>query len=305
LSTQADGRSSEALDSEILGSEGPGALAGHSPAILRARERVAALAPLMAPVLLLGERGSGRRCVAAQLHRDGPLRNEPFVTLRCSQIRPGALPATGIIHLEEIEQIAAPQQARLRELLEPLWQPGADTRIRILTSSGLRLTSLRSAGASFDAHLTRRLGRFEVRLPPRRERLEDIPALTRVLLGGISERLGRRAECLDEEALDALAAHTWPGNLVEFEQVLEELIAYSAEGRPTRRSVDALLAERASPLATIAAEHLRAERAELLALYREHGSFAGVARALGLSRNAARYRFAKHGLLPRSGQGRV
>ncbi|MBW2275015.1 MAG: sigma 54-interacting transcriptional regulator [Deltaproteobacteria bacterium] len=279
-------------------------LTGRSPEIVRARERVAALAPLMAPVLLLGERGSGRHWVAAHLHRSGPLRDAPFLTLHCDRAAPTALPEAGVVHLEGVELLLPPQQALWRRALERRSRSGEAARIRLLTSSELRLTSLRAAGVPFDAELAQRLGRFEVRLPPLRERLGDLPALTRILLRGVSEHLGRHDVRLDEEALDALAAHTWPGNLAELEQVLEELVAYSAEGRITRASVAALLAERAAPLVAIAAERGRAERAELLALYREHGSFAGVARALGVTRNAAKYRFAKHGLLPAPGAGR-
>ncbi len=276
----------------------PAALAGRSPAMLRARERVAALSPLMAPVLLLGERGSGRGRVAARLHGGGPLRDQPYLSVRCSEASPEALPDAGVIHLQEIEQLVPTQQARWREALERLYRPGREARVRILTSCELRLSSLGSAGAPFDPELARRLGRFEVRLPPLRERLDDLPELARALLHDVSERLGRHAVLLDETALDALAEHTWPGNLAELEGVLEELVAYSAEGRLSRHSVEAVLAERAAPLVAITAERRRAERAELLALYREHGSFTGVARALGITRNAAKYRFAKHGLLP-------
>jgi len=100
--------------------------------------------------------------------------------------------------------------------------------------------------------------------------------------------------------MERLKQHPWRGNLAELEEVLERLVVFARSGTICESQVQRALEELEPPLERIAKQRARSEREHLLALYRKHGTFSGVARELGVTRNAAKYRFRKHDLLPAS-----
>jgi len=152
---------------------------------------------------------------------------------------------------------------------------------------------------SFDPVLAEWLGRFAVRLPTLAERGEDLPDLIEAVLVRVSRRLGRPAGELESRAVDRLRRHSWPDNFKELETALETLMAFSGPGPTREEDVEAVLSRLRTPLEHIAERRRQRERERLIALYQKHGTYTGVARELGISRNAAKYRFAKHDLIAR------
>ncbi|UCE87559.1 MAG: sigma-54-dependent Fis family transcriptional regulator, partial [Deltaproteobacteria bacterium] len=275
----------------------PVELAGESAVMADVRERVEALAALHTPLLIRGEPGTGRRALAEYAHRLGPLAARPFAAVDASaEPGPSPHPQTGVVYLADVDRLPATGQAYWKSLLQKADGNGEALPLRVIASSRDDLRALGEQGA-FDAELGRRLATFTVPLPPLRDRLEDLPSLVAALIDRIARRLGRHGARLGPGALERLAAHAWPGNLAELREVIETLVGYSGDGEISAERVAAELLERA-PLTKISLERERAEREQLLALYREHGTFSGVARALGITRNAAKYRFARHHLLP-------
>jgi transcriptional regulator of acetoin/glycerol metabolism len=102
---------------------------------------------------------------------------------------------------------------------------------------------------------------------------------------------------MDVAAIHRLQEHVWAEELFELEGVLESLVAFSPEGSIRLRDVEAVLSDLATPLERIAERRRSEERRHLLELFEKHGSYSGVARELGVTRNAAKYRLAKHSLL--------
>jgi DNA-binding NtrC family response regulator len=196
-----------------------------------------------------------------------------------------------------VDCLSAPEQKTWWNRLRGLDGLGSSAPVRVIASCSQDLTLLAEDGR-FDQEFGRWLARFTVVLPPLRERLADLDSLIEALLRRLGERMGRRIERIQDAAMARLKAHPWHGNTSELEHCLELLVAYIREGEIREDHVDAVLADFKQPLARIEDQRAREERELLLSLYKKHGTFSGVARELGITRNAAKYRFAKHDLLP-------
>jgi DNA-binding NtrC family response regulator len=216
---------------------------------------VARVAPLPVPVLILGETGTGKELVARALHRFGASPAGPFVAVNCGAIpdtlleselfghvrgaftdarrdRPGALAqaAGGTVFLDEIGDVSPAFQVKLlRFLSDGVVRPlGADTgdaiRVRVVSATHRDLQVLAAAG-TFRQDLLFRLAGYEIRLPPLRDRLADLPALVEHIRAHAVRELGLPgAAPASAEVLAALAAHPWPGNVRELEQVVRRLL---------------------------------------------------------------------------------
>jgi transcriptional regulator with PAS, ATPase and Fis domain len=204
-------------------------------------------------VLILGETGTGKEVVAREIHRLATP-NRPFVALNCAAIPaelyesrlfgsergaytgaertlPGAfeVAADGVLFLDEITEIEPALQAKLLRVLEEreFERIGSSRRIRfrgrVLASSnrdareGVRSGSLRQ-------DLYYRLSTYVIRVPPLRERREDIPALAAYFLERKSAELKRTKPDLTDEQVRALCALDWPGNVRELENAIESFI---------------------------------------------------------------------------------
>ncbi len=233
-----------------------GALLGASPAMRRLFDTLERVAPSDATVLVLGETGSGKELVAAELHRFSPRRDRAFVVVDCAslpetlieaelfghergaftdaqQARPGAfeLADGGTLFLDEIGEVPLALQAKLLRALEARtvkrlgsneWR-SFDVRVIAATHQDVeRLCNQRL----FREDLFFRLSVVTVRIPPLRERLEDIPLLIHAIL---EEAGAADALTLDERLLDALRARRWPGNVRELRNVVHRALILGTE----------------------------------------------------------------------------
>jgi DNA-binding NtrC family response regulator len=235
--------------------EGPETMiVGFHPAIVEVYKAVARVAPLPVPVLVLGETGTGKELVARALHRFGADPGGPFVPVNCGAIpdtlleselfghvrgaftdarreRRGALAqaAGGTVFLDEIGDVSAAFQVKmLRFLQDGVVTPlGADVgepvRVRVVTATHRDLQALVAAG-TFRQDLYFRLAGYEIRLPPLRERLSDLPALVDHFRRRAEKDLGIAAAPATPEMIDALSARSWPGNVRELEQTVRRLL---------------------------------------------------------------------------------
>jgi two-component system response regulator FlrC len=206
-------------------------------------------------VLLLGERGVGKELLARAVHRWGDRADGPFVAVNCATLTPDLLESElfghergaftgavaqkrgrfelaqgGTIFLDEIGELDPRLQAKLlRALQEREFQRVGGTRdvrvdVRVVAATNRDLWVAMAEGA-FRKDLYHRVAVVSVRVPPLRERREDIRPLAEHLLARFARDLGRAVPYFDEEALAALEAHHWPGNVRELSNAIERAVA--------------------------------------------------------------------------------
>jgi len=282
------------------------ALAAASPCLARQLPALARAAQSDAPVLVLGEAGTGRSALARALHQSGPRAGGPLV-----EVDPGALPASlfeselfghragaftgadrprpgrvaraegGTLVLDHVEELPLASQPKLLRLLAerryaPLGGTDASADVRFVAIAGEDLAARVERGA-FRDDLYWRLEVLTFRLPPLRERRADILPLAEALLADLALRFARRPE-LSARARAWLPEHDWPGNLRQLRNLLErELLASRS---------DRLDPEPPAPLAAAAPISLaQAEREAILAaLAFTRGRQGRAAQLLGISR---------------------
>jgi DNA-binding NtrC family response regulator len=201
-------------------------------------------------VLILGETGTGKELVARAIHGNSPRKNRPFVALNCTALNEGLLESElfghepgaftgadklrkgkieyangGTLFLDEIGDMPAKLQAKLLRVLEyqELERVGSNEPIKVnvrLLSATHRDLEGAIREDRFRRDLFHRLNRVTVRLPPLRERLEDLPELAAYFLGRAAEGSGRPCPTLSEGSLERLRAYRWPGNIRELQNVL-------------------------------------------------------------------------------------
>ena len=272
-------------------------LVGTSPAIVTARRRLAGLAPLRAPVLFVGEAGSGRRTAATAIHELGSTAGRHFQHLDAAGFSArDAVPLRGVVYLDGVDRLDRDGQAYWADWLGRAQARCFEDGPRILASSFQPLAPLAAAGG-YHPRLAELLGRFLIELPPLRDRASDIPALADALLERLGTRLGRRAVRLSGSARSYLSAMSWPGNVGQLEEVLERALAFSRGREVPRRAVEEVVGEIEDSLASIRARYLAREREDLLEAIRETGgNVTHTAEKLGRSRSAVYRLITKHGV---------
>jgi DNA-binding NtrC family response regulator len=269
---------------------------GESPAIQRVRERVAGLAPLAQPVAISGEPGCGRETVARTLHAFGPTRSGEFLRIDASAgSAPGRLSEPVTIYLSELDLVPMDVQRYWFERLsagDRIQSP----QLRVLASISRPFALARDEGR-IDPDFAAWFVRFEISLPPLRERPEDIPILARSLVERLGRSLGRPGIRLAPEVTRRLRQEHWPGNVRELAEILERLIAFSIAKQIRLGDLTAILAETKESVASIRERQGLIERHQLIETLRSTGgNVTRAAERLGKSR-AAVYRLAeKHGL---------
>jgi two-component system, NtrC family, response regulator HupR/HoxA len=213
-------------------------------------------------VLLLGETGTGKELFALLIHVNGPRRAKPFVAQSCGALPDSLLESElfghtrgaftgatgerkglfeeadgGTIFLDEVGETSPAMQQRLLRVLQ-------EGEIRRVGGTGSRRVDVRVVAATnadleadvaagrFRRDLYYRLNVFPIRLPPLRERAEDIPALADYLLREACRRARRAVPAVGREALQLLCGYPWPGNVRELENEIERAVALADDGHP-------------------------------------------------------------------------
>ena len=232
----------------------------NSPQILSILETVDLVAASNVSVLISGESGTGKELIAHAIHFKSTRRDKKFITQNCASIpetlleselfgyrkgsytgathdKPGLFEVAsgGTLFLDEIGDLSLSSQAKiLRALQEGEIKRIGDNRpikvdVRILSATNKDLQEQIRKGL-FREDLLYRLNVVTVKLPPLRERREDIALLARHYLGLFSARMGKRMAGFDAEALEVLAAYHWPGNVRQLKNEMERLAILLNEG---------------------------------------------------------------------------
>ena len=291
--------------------------------VLRLIEKVG---PSIANVLITGEPGTGKEVVARWLHYRSDRAHRPLVTVNTGGLSEGVFESEmfghvkgaftdakadrigyfevadrGTLFLDEIGNVPLAQQAKLLRVLETgeLQRVGSSrTRrvdVRILSATNSELDRAVADGR-FREDLYYRLNAVEIRLPPLRDRREDIPLLAAHFLGRSGARYGRPDLRLTADAVDALLRHAWPGNVRELRHSVERAVLL-ADGDEV--GVEHL-GLRQAPEGSLRLESMELDEAERIlirkALARNRGNVSRAAEDLGLSRSALYRRLKRHGL---------
>jgi DNA-binding NtrC family response regulator len=320
-------RQGQRLEAEnrILRLDGQPVMIAGSAAMRPVLEVIARVGPSDANVLITGENGSGKGMVARALHAASKRSSRPLVTLNAGGVSEGVFESElfghvkgaftdarsdrvgrfeladgGTLFLDEIANVPSSQQAKLLRVLETgeFERLGSSrTRkvdVRILSASNADLHAEVSAGR-FRQDLLFRLNTIEIRVPPLRERREDIPALAQHFLSSHAARYRKDVRGFEPAALQALLDHSWPGNVRELDHAVERAVLM-AQGDMIRTGDFAL---RRATDGSPRLEDMSLEEVEGLlvqkAMTRYEGNVSAAAKALGLSRSALYRRLEKHG----------
>jgi two-component system response regulator HydG len=245
----------EVLRRDVEERAGVATLVGSSAPMRALQDLIAKVAPSPAPVLISGESGSGKELVARALHDASVRRAQPFVAVNCTALPESLLESElfghtrgafsgataprrglfveadgGTLFLDEIGDMPAALQAKLLRVLQDgeVRAVGADTLrrvdVRIVAATNQELEQ-RIASGLFRSDLFFRLNVVSLRVPPLRERREDVPELVeRFLVRARRRNPAAKGRRLAPEAVKRLAAHSWPGNVRELENLVERLV---------------------------------------------------------------------------------
>jgi transcriptional regulator with GAF, ATPase, and Fis domain len=320
-------------------------LVGSGPQVRQVLDLVRKVATSESAVLLRGESGTGKELLAKALHDISPRATKPFVKVHCAALSPTLLESElfghvkgaftdafrnrigrfetaqgGTLFLDEIGDVSLDVQVKLlRVLQEKTFERVGSSEpvkvdVRIVAATHQDLERLIRDGR-FRDDLFYRLNVLPIRVPPLRERVEDVPELAAHFLRLHSRRAGKAAATIDDDALALLKAYSWPGNIRQLENVIERAVVIADGDTITPADLPAELHEvngtgiletnggRHAPAKTFVstadfrAESVRSEREQLVrALAAAGGNKAVAARSLGLARSTLLSRLKRLGL---------
>jgi len=315
-----------AAENRLLHAQGRPEFIATAPSMLPLLETITRIAPSDANVLVSGEHGTGKEVVARTIHALSLRNSRPLIAVNTGGLAEGVFESElfghvkgaftdartdrigrfeladgGTIFLDEIGNVPLRQQAKLLRVIESgeLERVGSShsrkVDVRVIAATNADLQAAAQAG-HFREDLLFRLNTVELRLPPLRERREDIPALGVHFLTQYASRYRRQIRGFDPGALQLLLQYSWPGNVRELEHTLEravlmcrtELIQAADLGLGSQRPQPPNLEE----LSLEAVESILIRKA----LQRFQGNVSQAAEALGLSRGALYRRMEKYGL---------
>ena len=312
------------------------------PAMLAVRELIARVAPTSATVLLMGESGVGKEVVARAIHRASPRADQPLLKINCAALpgelleselfghergaftgayreKPGKfeLARKGTIMLDEIGEVPLRLQAKLLHVLQDgeFARVGGErvlsTDVRVLAATNRDLENEIHAGR-FREDLFYRLNVIQIRIPPLRERRDEIPALIDAFLAVANRQYSRTVE-IPASVRQQLVEHSWPGNVRELQNFIKRFVVLGGSARldgligEARPSAAPAPAPAAAPPPAAEALGLKqiarraARDAERLAiadtLERTHWNRAKAARLLQISYKALLYKIVECGLV--------
>ena len=290
-------------------------LIGTSWAFRKVLDAISVVGPVDSTVLLLGETGTGKELIAQAIHEAGPRRDQRFVPVNCAAIPAGLLESElfghergaftgaitqspgrfqrahrGTLFLDEIGDLPMELQPKLLRVLQdqhvdPLGSSGRSVPIdaRVIAATNQNLPELVER-REFRADLYYRLNVFPIRIPPLRERVEDIELLATHFVRRFAERQGKAISHIPDTITRALQSYNWPGNIRELQNVIERAVVETRTSVLVTPGLEAQPVPAPSAVRTLA----QVEREHILATLTETnwtlGGWNGAAARLGLSR---------------------
>jgi formate hydrogenlyase transcriptional activator len=310
-------------------------LVGSSSALEQVRQAVEQVARTDSTVLITGETGTGKELIARAIHEASPRREQLLVKVNCAALGPGVITSElfgheagaftgaakrrlgrfevahrGSIFLDEIAEIPPETQVLLlRVLQDRVFERVGDNQpiavdVRVIAATNRDLLTAVNEG-SFRSDLYYRLNVFPIRVPPLRERREDIPALVHHFITHFNRRMNRQIQGLDCNTLELLTNYHWPGNVRELENIIERAMIVASG---TTLQIDPTWLTGPAPPSALADGKARladVERRTILdALQRSGGKIygpGGAAEALGLHPTTLYGKMRKHRIRKQSG----
>jgi formate hydrogenlyase transcriptional activator len=232
-------------------------IVGSSPALQRVLAQVAKVAQADSTVLILGETGTGKELVARAIHKRSRRASGAFIRVNCAAIPPSLIASElfghekgaftgavqrrlgrfeaadgGTIFLDEIGELPQEAQVALLRVLQEreIERVGSShpiaVDVRVLAATNRDLEAAVERGA-YREDLFYRLNVFPIRLPPLRERAEDIPILVEYLVDRFAKQMGKPIRNIEKQTLQRLTAYDWPGNVRELQNVIERAVVLS------------------------------------------------------------------------------
>ena len=327
-------RENERLRKEVMEYRNERQIIGDSAPIRRVLQTIATAAPTRATVLLEGESGTGKELFARAIHAQSDRRDGPFIKLNCAALPEGLIESAlfghekgaftgaikrvegaferahgGTLLLDEISEMRLDLQAKLlRVLQEQEFERVGSTKpmkvdVRLIAATN-RDVEREVAEGRFRADLFYRLNVFPIRIPPLRERADDIPVLVDHFLAQFQRKLGKSLRSLTAESMGQLQRYPWPGNIRELQNVLERACVVASGpvvsiGESLRASSAIPVDPSAPPLPPLLpledSERAHIRRALEATGGRVHGS-GGAAELLGINASTLRSRMQKLGI---------
>jgi two-component system response regulator PilR (NtrC family) len=312
---------------------------GRSPEIIEIFHLISRVAPTKANVLIMGESGTGKELIAKAIHHRSLRADKPFVTVNCTAIpetlleselfghvkgaftgaianKPGLVEAAhgGTLFLDEVGEIPLSIQAKLlrflqeREFRRVGGNEGRRVDVRVLAASNRNLENEMEEGR-FREDLYYRLNVIRIKIPPLREREEDIPLLVDHFLMKFAHEQGKDIRKVSSLAMRVLCSYAYPGNVRELENTIERCVTLEQSDQLTAEHLPAKLIEQAESVGSPSLLDIPPDGIDLnratdeverkyisRALKITGGNRARTARLLGITLRSLRYRLLKLGM---------
>ena len=323
----------EYLQDELRLDSGFDNVIGHSAALRSVLRKVRQVSPVETTVLLTGETGTGKELIARAIHDASPRKTRPLIKINCGAIPGGVIESElfghekgsftgaiqqrigrfeladkGTLFMDEVGELPLDTQVKLLRVLQEqeFERVGSTKPIRVdvrLISATNRDVDKEVAEGRFRADLFYRLNVFPIRIPPLRERPEDIPLLVDYFLAQFQRKLAKSLKRVDEAGMEQLQRYAWPGNIRELQNVLERACVLAsgsvvslAEPLRASTSTPASGVRAAEPMMTLEeSERAHIRRALRAADGKVHGP-KGAAELLGINPSTLRSRMEKLGV---------
>ncbi|MGD9309807.1 MAG: sigma-54 dependent transcriptional regulator, partial [Desulfosarcina sp.] len=324
-------------------------IVGENPKILQLFDDIRKVAPTETTILVSGESGTGKELFAREIHAHSNRSDRPFIVVDCSTFSPSLIESElfghtkgaftgavqkqagifsaasqGTLFLDEVANLNLDIQAKLLRAIEthefkPVGAGHLETAdVRIVAATNRDLKNMLDEGR-FREDLYYRLNVFPIRIPPLRERRDDIPRLLYHFLRRTCRRTGKHVDGFSDDSLEMLVNFDWPGNVRQLKNVVERLVLitdnpileyrhladhWQAKSEPPQDDIPATLeALKAAKQNLLANQFGEIERAFLKkALSAAAGNITQAARQVGMQRSNFSTLMKKHGLTPGSGQ---
>jgi DNA-binding NtrC family response regulator len=315
------------LRARIANAEGAGRFIVRSSAMSEAIEQATRIAPIQTPVLVQGESGTGKEFVVNLIHQQSGRSAEPFVSVNCAALTETLLESElfghvrgaftgavrdkiglfelanrGTLFLDEIGEMDLVMQAKLLRVLEngEIRRVGGERCIRvhprIVAATNRDLRAHIEAG-KFRGDLYFRLGAFIIKLPPLRDRIEEIPPMVHEFMRAAAGNLDKKVNSVCPEAMRLLTHYSWPGNVRELKHAIERAVIVAKNSVIQVNDLPQEITAQEAREATDPLD-LKGNELHLLveALRKHHGNRAAAARALHISPVTLWRKIRRHGI---------